>query len=209
MHERPALSQPELLPLPDGVASDRLVVRRYRPGDGAAFFAGLAPHRDELMRWMTWPQNHQQVADSESYARRMHAQFALRQAMAMGVFAPGGEFLGGSGFHAPDWKTPKAEIGYFLLPPARGQGLATEAVKLLVHYAFDHMGVNRVWATCDAGNAGSANVLRRAGVPEEGRLRAETRDHHGRPRDTLMFGLCFDDYPAWRAQHGAPTLTYL
>ena len=207
MRERPALSQPELLPLPDGVASDRLVVRRYRPGDGAAFFAALAPHRDELMRWMAWPQHHQRVEDSESYAVRMHAQFALRQAMPMGIWTVGGEFLGGSGFHAPDWKTPKAEIGYFLLPPARGQGIATEAVKLLVHYAFDHMAVNRVWATCDADNAGSASVLRRAGVPEEGRMRAEARDHHGRLRDTLMFGLCLADSPAWRTQHGVPTLT--
>ena len=209
MLERPALSQPELLPLPDGVASDRLVVRRYRPGDGEAFFAGLAPHRDELMRWMLWPQRHQRVEDSESYAVRMHAQFALRAAMPMGIFTHRGEFLGGSGFHSPDWKTPKAEIGYFLLPPARGQGIATEAVRLLVHYAFDHMGVNRLCATCDAGNAGSANVLRSAGVPEEGRMRAETRDHHGHLRDTLMFGLCSADYPAWRAQHGVPTLTYL
>jgi RimJ/RimL family protein N-acetyltransferase len=209
MTERPALSQPELLPLPDGVASARLVVRRYRPGDGAAFFAGVAQHRDELMSWMVWPQRHIDAADSESYAVRMHAQFALREAMPMGLFSPRGEFLGGSGFHAPDWRTPKAEIGYFLLPPARGQGYATEAVQLLVHYAFDHMQVNRVWATCDADNDGSAGVLRRAGVPEEGLLRAETRDHHGHLRDTRMFGLCLADYPAWRARHGVPTLTYL
>jgi RimJ/RimL family protein N-acetyltransferase len=206
--ERPALSQPELLPLPDSVASDRLIVRRYRRGDGKAFFAGLAPHRDELMRWMLWPQRHQKEADSESYAVRMRAQFALRAAMPMGIFAPAGEFLGATGFHAPDWTTPKAEIGYFLLPPARGKGLATEAVQLMIHYAFDHMAVNRVWATCDADNAASANVLRRAGVPEEGRLRAEKRDHHGHLRDTLMFGLAVADYPEWRAQHGVPTLTY-
>ena len=207
--QRPTLSQPELLPLPEGVASNRVIVRRYRPGDGTAFFNGLAPNRDELMRWMMWPQGHQQPADSESYAIRMHAQFALREAMPMGIWSPAGEFLGGSGYHAPDWKTPKAEIGYFLLPPARGQGLATEVVRLLVHYAFDHMGVNRVWATCDAANAGSSDVLRRAGVPEEGRMRAETRDHHGRLRDTVMFGLAIDDYPGWCERHGVPTLRYL
>jgi RimJ/RimL family protein N-acetyltransferase len=207
--ERPALSQPELLPLPDGVASERLLVRRYRAGDGAEFFAAMEQHRDELMRWMVWPQRHQQVADSESYAVRMHAQFALRQAMPMGIWSTAGEFLGGSGFHAPDWSTPKAEIGYFLLPTARGRGVATEVVRLLVHYAFDHMGVNRVWATCDADNAASANVLRRAGVPEEGRMRADTRDHHGHLRDTCIFGLCLDDYPAWRAQHGVASLRYL
>jgi ribosomal-protein-serine acetyltransferase len=207
--ERTARSQPELLPLPDGVADGRVIVRRYAPGDGAAFFCALAPHRAELMRWMAWPERHQQPADSESYAVRMHAQFALRESMAMGIWDVEGRFLGGSGFHTPDWKTPKAEIGYFLLPPVRGRGIATDVVRMLVHYAFDHMAVNRVWATCDADNAGSGNVLRRAGFPEEGRMRAETRDHHGRLRDTLMFGLSSADYPAWAAQHGVPTLSYL
>ena len=127
----------------------------------------------------------------------------------MGIWSVNDEFLGATGFHAPDWKTPKAEIGYFLLPPARGRGIATEAVRLLVHFAFDHMNVNRVWATCDADNAASANVLRRAGLPEEGRMRAETRDHHGQLRDTLMVGLCVADYVAWRALHGVATLRYL
>ncbi|MGB2817413.1 MAG: GNAT family N-acetyltransferase [Burkholderiaceae bacterium] len=207
--ERPALSQPELLPLPEGVASERVIARRYRPGDGTAFFAGLAPHRDELMRWMMWPQRHQEVAVSESYAMRMHAKFALRESMPMGLWNPAGEFLGGSGFHAPDWNTPKTEIGFFLLPPARGQGLAADVVRLLVHYAFDHMGMNRVFATCDADNAASAGVLRRAGVPEEGRMRAENRDHHGQLRDTLIFGIALDDYPVWRERHGVATLRYL
>jgi RimJ/RimL family protein N-acetyltransferase len=207
--ERPALSQPELLPLPDGAASGRIVVRRYRPGDGAALFSALAAHRAELMQWMEWPQRHQRVQDSESYAVRMHAQFALREAMPMGIWSVDGAFLGGSGFHAPDWKTPKAEIGYFLMPPARGRGIATESVRVLLHFAFDHMAVNRVFASCDGDNDGSANVLRRAGVPEEGRLRAETRDHHGRLRDTLMFGLAARDYPSWCARHGVAGLRYL
>jgi len=52
-------------------------------------------------------------------------------------------------------------------------------------------------------------LLRRAGLPEEGRLRAETRDHHGRLRDTLMFGLGSRDYPAWREGHGVGSLRYL
>lgn len=207
--EHPARSQPELLALPDGAASERIVVRRYRPGDGAALFGGIASHRDELMQWMPWPQGHQRVEDSEAYVVRMHAQFELRQGMAMGIFSPGGIFLGGAGFHAPDWKTPKAEIGYFLLPPARGRGFATEAVRMLVQFAFEHMGVNRVFACCDGDNASSANVLRRAGLPEEGRLRAENRDHHGKLRDTLMFGLAVPDFPAWRACHSVADLRYL
>jgi RimJ/RimL family protein N-acetyltransferase len=206
---RPEIPLPELLSLAEGTASARLVLRRYRFGDGAALFAALAPHREELMQWMEWPRRHQRVEDSESYARRMHAEFQLRRSMPMAIFGAAGAYLGGAGFHAPDWRTPKAEIGYFLVPPARGNGVATEVVRLQVHYAFDQMRVNRIWGTCDAGNDASAGVMRRAGLREEGVLRAETRDHHGRMRDTRMFGLTIDDYRDWCAAHGVADLRYL
>jgi RimJ/RimL family protein N-acetyltransferase len=206
---RPAIAQPELLPLAEGMATARIVLRRYRFGDGAALFGALAPHREELMQWMEWPRRHQRVEDSESYARRMHAEFMLRRSMPMAVFDAGGAYLGGAGFHSPDWATPKAEMGYFLVPPARGSGVATEVVRLQVHYAFEQMQVSRVWGSCDAGNDASAGVMRRAGLREEGVLRAEQRDHHGRVRDTRMFGLTFEDYPGWSSVYGVPDLRYL
>lgn len=207
---RPAIDQPELLPLAEGATSRRIVLRRYRFGDGTALFDALAPHRDELMQWMEWPRRHQRVEDSESYARRMHAEFMLRRSMPMAIFEAGSDrYLGGAGFHVPDWTTPKVEIGYFLVPPARGSGVATEVVRLQVHYAFDQMQVNRIWGACDAGNDASAGVMRRAGLREEGVLRAETRDHRGRVRDTRLFGLTIDDYPGWQTNHGLPDLGYL
>ncbi|HQR70026.1 MAG TPA: GNAT family protein [Burkholderiaceae bacterium] len=207
---RPAIDKPELLPLAEGASSSRIVLRRYRCGDGAALFAAIAPHREELMQWMEWPRRHQRVEDSESYARRMHAEFIERKSMPMAIFdAASGAYLGGAGFHAPDWNVPKVEVGYFLVPPARGAGLATEVIRLQIHYAFEQMQVNRVWGSCDGGNDASAGVMRRAGLPEEGLLRAETRDHHGRVRDTRLFGLSLEDYPAWAAQHGLTDLAYL
>ena len=207
---RPAIDHPELLPLAEGLTSGRVVLRRYRCGDGAALFTALAPHREELMEWMEWPRRHQRVEDSESYARRMHAEFMLRRAMPMAILdATSGAYLGGAGFHPPDWNTPKAEIGYFLVPPARGSGIATDVVRLHVHYAFDQMQVNRVWGTCDADNEASAGVMRRAGLREEGVLRAETRDHHGRVRDTRVFALSIEDYPGWTASAGVSDFRYL
>ena len=206
---RPAIAQPELLPLAEGMTSRRIVLRRYRFGDGAALFAALAPHREELMQWMEWPRRHQRVEDSESYARRMHAEFILRRAMPMAIFDHEGSYLGGAGFHVPDWNTPKAEVGYFLVPPARGTGIASDVVRLQIHYAFDHLQMNRIWGSCDAANDASAGVMRRAGMSEEGLLRAETRDHHGNVRDTRMFGLILDDYPGWTATHGVADLRYL
>jgi RimJ/RimL family protein N-acetyltransferase len=197
---RPAIARPELLDVPDAVVGPRLMVRRYAPGDGAAMFAAMLAHRDELMRWMSWPSAHQAPADSESYVRRMHAEFALRRTMPMGIWERDTHgYVGGTGFHAPDWQVPAAEIGYFLVAPARGRGYATEAVALLVRFAFDHLNVNRVHASCDAANAASAGVLRRAGLLDEGCRRAQARDHHGHVRDTLQFGLTLSDFAEWSA----------
>jgi ribosomal-protein-serine acetyltransferase len=203
---RPAIALPELLPLAEGMTNSRIVLRRYRFGDGSALFAALAPHREELMQWMEWPRRHQRVEDSESYARRMHAEFILRRSMPMAIFGHDGNYLGGAGFHVPDWNTPKAEIGYFLVPPARGTGIASDVVRLQIHYAFDQMQMNRIWGSCDAANDASAGVMRRAGMREEGLLRAETRDHHGIVRDTRVFGLTLDHYPDWTATHGMADL---
>jgi hypothetical protein len=195
---RCAVERPELLALPDAIVGPRLMVRRYVPGDGAALFAALAPHRDELMQWMPWPHTHRTVDDSEAYVCRMHAEFALRRAMAMGIWELGTHrYVGGSGFHAPDWNVPSVELGYFLVPPARGRGYATEAVRQLVRYAFEHLRVNRVHAGCDAQNAASAAVLLRGGLRDEGLRRASERNHHGALRDTRLFGITLGDFGAW------------
>ena len=81
----------------------------------------------------------------------------------------------------------------------RGFGHATTAVRRLVRLAFDQLLLNRIHATCDADNSASANVLRRAGLREEGISRCDQRDHNGKVRGTLRFGLTILEYSDWSA----------
>jgi RimJ/RimL family protein N-acetyltransferase len=194
------VARPELLDLPDRIVGPRVLLRAYRPDDDAAGFAALSAHRDELMQWMSWPSDHQTVLDTASYVRRMAAKFALREVLVMGIWdRVRGAYLGGTGFHAPNWQVPSAEFGYFLLPPARGKGLATEALKLVIDYGFPCVGFNRIWGDCDVENTASAAVMQRAGLQHEATMRHDTRDHHGKLRTSLRFSLGWDEYPAWHA----------
>jgi RimJ/RimL family protein N-acetyltransferase len=193
MQARPAVSLPELLDVTEVLDSGSILLRGYRPGDGAAFFAAIDRHRADLKERLAWTDEHRSSADTEAFVRRMQAEFIARRQFIYGIWSADGENLGGAGFHALDWKTPKAELGYFLFPPARGFGHATTAVRQLVRSAFDQLLLNRIDATCDADNDASANVMRRAGLREEGISRCEQRDHNGKLRDTLRFGL-IDDY---------------
>ena len=72
---------------------------------------------------------------------------------------------------------------------------ATEAATLLVGWLQRQPAFVRIWATCDADNAASAAVLRKAGLQLEGRLRRATvRPNRGTaPRDTLMHAWVRED----------------
>lgn len=79
-------------------------------------------------------------------------------------------------------------LGYWVVPPARGRGTATAAVSLVVPWALEVLGLQRLEAWVEPGNPASQRVLRRAGFQEEGRLRSFlTVDD--RPADALVFSV--------------------
>ncbi|WP_435177996.1 GNAT family N-acetyltransferase [Halorussus sp. AFM4] len=93
----------------------------------------------------------------------------------------------------------RGEVAYWLVPEARGEGYATEAVSLLLDYAFETSGRHRVHARVVDFNEPSRALVERLGFTEEGRL----RDHvflEGEYRDVVLFGLLREE---WRAGRGA------
>ncbi|WP_374007840.1 GNAT family N-acetyltransferase [Leifsonia sp. LS-T14] len=66
----------------------------------------------------------------------------------------------------------QGEIGYWLAPEARGTGVMSEAVALVIAYGFaaapDGLALERIVWRALAGNAASAAVARRAGFRWEG-----------------------------------------
>ena len=84
------------------------------------------------------------------------------------------------------------ELGYSVHPDHWRQGYGTEAVRKLVSLGFE-LGAHRVQATCWVKNAGSAGVLRNAGLRKEGVLRGYLR--RGREvQDVFMFGVSRKDF---------------
>jgi RimJ/RimL family protein N-acetyltransferase len=86
----------------------------------------------------------------------------------------------------------RAELGYILRRDAWGRGLATAAAARMLRFAFDELGINRVWAVCDPDNPASIRVLQKVGMAEEGRLRQDLLVH-GVWRDSLLFATVASD----------------
>ncbi|GGO12372.1 GNAT family N-acetyltransferase [Micromonospora parathelypteridis] len=74
-----------------------------------------------------------------------------------------GEFLGWFALD-PSADGTEAELGYRLRRATWGRGLATEGSRALVRYAFDTVGVRRVWAETMAVNERSRRVMAKAGL---------------------------------------------
>ena len=66
--------------------------------------------------------------------------------------------------------------------------MASRAVRLIVGWAFDTLGLERLEITCGPDNRGSRRVAERCGFCYEGLLRSHLAFRGGR-RDTVVFSL--------------------
>jgi ribosomal-protein-alanine N-acetyltransferase len=79
-------------------------------------------------------------------------------------------------------------LGYWVVPPERGQGVATAAVRLVTPWALDTLALRRLEAWVDPDNRPSQRVLRNAGFQQEGRLR-NFLAFEGGTSDALVFSV--------------------
>ena len=85
-----------------------------------------------------------------------------------------------------------AEIGYWLVPRARGRGIGSLAVGLLARWAVNEAGLARVEAYVVPDNIASQRVLEKAGFRREGLLRSYL-SYEGRRFDALLYSLLPSD----------------
>lgn len=91
------------------------------------------------------------------------------QSYNFGIFKKDGTLIGTINlFQVIRGSLQSAFIGYFLDKRHNGKGYTTEAVKLLVEYAFNELKLHRIEAGVMPHNIGSIRVLEKAGFHKEG-----------------------------------------
>jgi RimJ/RimL family protein N-acetyltransferase len=79
----------------------------------------------------------------------------------------------------------QAELGWVLDPAFAGHGYATEAVRELVRYCFQDLGVRRVTANCFLANDTSWRLMERIGMRREVHAVRESLHRSGEWLDTV------------------------
>ena len=149
------------------VRTERLVLRRARPGDAEATWAFR--RLPEVQEWIT-------TAAATPAAHHEHFTDPRRLAGTV-IVERDGAVIGDLLIRVGDlWaqtevadhaRGMQAEIGWSLHPDHQGRGYATEAVRTAIDLCFGPMGLHRVMASCFTGSERSWRLMERVGMRRE------------------------------------------
>lgn len=88
----------------------------------------------------------------------------------------------------------QAELGWVLNPIHTGHGYATEAVRELLRYCFQDLGVHRVVANCFLDNDTSVRLMERVGMRRELHAVRESLHRSGRWLDAVGYAILDDQW---------------
>ncbi len=109
-----------------------------------------------------------------------------------GIFLPTQELIGVINLR-PLPRHRSGHLGYWMGAPYRNQGYTTEAVRLVIGFAFETLSLHRVHTACMAVNGASARVLEKAGLRQEG-VSKQAFFKQGEFHDLLQFGVVSEDW---------------
>ena len=175
------------------LAGSTFTLRELRLDDAASLLAMLTT--EEVSRFISPPPT--TVRGFESFIAWTHRE---RQAGNYACFAvvPNGTDAAVGIFQVrsiePGFGT--AEWGFAIGSQLWGSGVFGEGARLVLDFAFDVIGANRLEARAAVANGRGNGALRKLGAVQEGLLRRSFQ-RNGQYHDQVLWGICADD---WRMQ---------
>jgi RimJ/RimL family protein N-acetyltransferase len=156
-----------MLIAPETITTSRLILRRPKMSDAYGIYE--FGRDSEVTRYVDWP-THVGIQDAKDYLQECAPRWENSYEFDWMITLAGSEdVIGGVSARI---RKHSADFGYILNRKFWGQGMATEASRIVVDWLFGLNFIYRVWATCDTENLASVRVLEKLGLQREGILRA-------------------------------------
>ena len=178
------------------IETDRLVMRPFDMSDAQSMFRNWASDPD-VVRFLQYD-----VCETlKATEKHINQWFEYFNNLPLGsswcLFAielkSDGELIGTIDFHENDKEARAAEIGYQLGKAWWRMGYATEALRRVIQYCFEEVGLNRLWADHNSLNVASGKVLLKAGMLHEGTFR-QYYVRKGELVDKCSYAILMDDW---------------
>lgn len=178
------------------LVTQRLVLRPP-VRDDAPHIQRLAAAREIAAGTATIPHPYPEGA-AEAWIERASAEIAQGSGAPFVVLRRQGSVLIGNVGLRIEAEHRRAELGYWIGVPHWGQGYASEASLAVLRFAFEELGLHRVFANHFRRNPASGRVLEKLGMTYEGRMRSHVLKWDSF-EDLECYGILQSD---WRLRHG-------
>jgi len=152
------------------IKGNRVTLRQIRKSDAKS----IQKHANDklISRYMTLLPFPYTIEHAYSWIKDCHRVNRSKTNIMWGIEDNAtGDIIGGMGLHRINYQNKNAETGYWIGRKYWRQGLMTEAVKLVLKYAFKELKLMRIYAVCLHPNEASMGVLIKAGFTKEGIMR--------------------------------------
>jgi len=189
---------------PDEHRAGELLLRCFRPGDGAELNRAARESYQHLRPWWAGVRPDPPVEDSEAFARRSRARWLLGDGEWSVAVLRGDRLVAFAGF-ALQRRHPLehgvAETGLWVRADEAGRGLGTQVLAAMVDWADAAWPFQKLAWGCDRRNTASIRVAEKCGFMLEAELRAHQPAWGaiGGRQDTLLYGLLRGDPRPWRS----------
>ncbi len=172
--------------------TERLVLRRFEQDDAEAVFRNWAKD-SEVTKYLMWLP-HENVSASKDWCEQNANSYANDKYYSW-VIVPKAlsEPIGSIGVVKLDEKTSMTHIGYCIGKAWWRQGYTSEALKAVVKFLFEEVGVNRIESRHDPRNPNSGKVMEKAGLKYEGSQRQADWNNQG-ICDASYYAILAEDY---------------
>jgi len=172
--------------------NEMIKLRQLQPEDATTLFNQLDVSRKSLRRFLPWVDYNTKPEHTLRFIEMMLRKAEDQEAIAFGIWY-GEDLCGVIDLHSWDHPLEKAEIGYWLGETFRGKGLAINACKQLISFAFSTLKLNKVEIRFALPNEQSAQIPIKLGFTKEGILRHSAK-LHGQYVDTVVMGILKQDW---------------
>lgn len=176
------------------LTTERLELRAFTEADIDDVLAGAADPGTQ--RWLPIPEPGRPYTrtDAELWCRELApaARATGDGIQWAAVRRATHRFVGSFGLTRTSWRALSTEVGYWVAPWARGEGLASEAVAAIAHWTIRDRGFERLVLKAATGNHASRRVAEKTGFVHEGVERNALRLHKGRA-DLAVYSLVPSD----------------
>lgn len=180
------------------LGDDGAELRPLEPWHAEEFLAHLERGREFINRYIPFGSKATDPAGAREVLQRYADMRAADTGSLHGLWLDG-RLVGGVLFLNFDAEAGNCEVGCWLEPAGSGRGLVTRAIGVLIDFAVEQRGIQRIEWIASAGNTPSLNVARRLGMTRDG-VRRQAYPYRGVWHDLEVWSVLAQEWRDARAR---------